>query len=67
MKDILLKQDQIILKVKAKYCRTTHKFGIQVPKTVDEAYNIDQQTGTIFWKKAIEKEISNVCVAFEVL
>ena len=26
-------------------------FGIQVTKTVDEAYIIDQQMGTTFWKK----------------
>ena len=43
------------LKGQRKNWRTTHKFGIQVPNTVDEAYKIDQQTGTTFWKKATEK------------
>ena len=57
----------MISKVKAKYWITTHKFGIQVLKTVDEAYKIYQQTGTTFWKKAIEKEMSNVYVVFDVL
>ena len=47
--------------------RITHKFGIQVPKTVDKVYKIDQQTGTTFWKKSIEKEITNVHFAFEFL
>ena len=36
VKDVLLKLDQNISKVKEKYWRTAHKFGIQVPKTVDE-------------------------------
>ena len=35
LKDVLHKQDLIVSKFKAKYCRTRHKFGIQVPKTVD--------------------------------
>ena len=37
VKDVLLKRYQIILNIKSKYCRTTQKFGIKVPKTVDEA------------------------------
>ena len=35
LKDVLRKQDQIISNVQAKHWRTTHKFGIHVPKTVD--------------------------------
>ena len=42
VKDTLRKRDRIISKVKAKYWRTTHKFGIEVPKSVDEAYAIDR-------------------------
>ena len=61
MKDVLRKWDQIISKVKSKYFRTTHKCGIQITKTVDESYQIDQQTGTNVCKKYIEKEM-----AFEV-
>ena len=67
VEDIVYKQDQIISKFKAKYWRTTNQFWVQVPKTDDEAYKIDQQTGTLFWIKAIEKEMSNVCVSFGVL
>ena len=29
--------DRIISKVEAKYWQTTHKFGIRIPKTVEEA------------------------------
>ena len=65
--ETLRKRDRIVSKIKAKYWRTSHKFGIKVPKTVDEAYNIDRQTGTTFWTEAITKEMKNVRVAFEVL
>ena len=67
VKDVLCKRYQIISKVKAKYWRTTHNFGIQVHKTIDEAYKIDQKMGTNFLKKSIEKEMAKFCVTFKVL
>ena len=36
----LKKQDRIIANVNKQYHKTTHKFGIQVPKTVLEAIQI---------------------------
>jgi len=45
----------------------THKFGIYVPRSVQEALKIDQETGTTFWKDAIEKEMSNNKLAFKFL
>ena len=65
--ETLKKRDRIISKIKAKYWRTTHKFGIEVPKTVDEAYAIDHKTNTQFWTNAIAKEMKNVRIAFEKL
>ena len=65
--DILKKRDRLISKVKAKYWRTTHKFGIEVPKTATQALMIDQRTGTTFWTDAIKKEMANVRIAFEKL
>jgi hypothetical protein len=53
--------------VKTKYWRTTHKFGIRIPKTVEEALELDRTNGNDFWAKAIEKEMSKVRVAFEKL
>ena len=43
--------------------RTTHKFGISLPKTTGEALHIDKITGTDFWRKAINKEMSKVKIA----
>lgn len=61
----LKKRDRIISKVKAKNWRTTHKFGIRVPKSVNEAYEIDRLTGTNFQTKVIEKEMQNMQIVFE--
>jgi hypothetical protein len=63
----LRQRDRMISKVKTKYWRTLHKFGIHVPKSAKEAYNIDRETGTDFWAKAILKDMKNVRVAFHKL
>ena len=41
-KDTLKHRDRIISKVKYKYWRTSHKFGIRVTKTIKEAYEINR-------------------------
>jgi len=40
------RKERLINKVKSKYWRTTHKFGIEIPKSVEQAYEIDRVTGT---------------------
>ena len=57
---VLKKTKSLISKVAARYWRTTHKFGIQLPHSVAEAYKIDKETGTLFWTKAIEKEMGKI-------
>lgn len=56
---------RIISKVKSKYWQTMHKFGICMPKTIEEAIRFNEEDGTTFWLDAIEKEMRNVWVAFE--
>jgi hypothetical protein len=63
--DVLRRRNRIISKVKRRYWSLTHKFGIRVPKTVEEALQIDEETGTTFWFDAIRKEMEKVKVAFE--
>ncbi len=59
--------DRIIAKVESQYWKQTHKLGIEVPKSLEDALEIDRLTGTNLWRKAIEKEMSNVMPAFKVL
>ena len=60
---VLRKKDRIISKVKSKYWKRTHKYGIELPHSVEEAYAI--ASGTDFWARAIAKEMKNVMVAFD--
>ena len=64
---VLKKRDRIISAISSRYHRTTQKFGIEIPKTVERALEIDKETGTTFWRDAIEKEMKTVMVAFEFL
>ena len=64
-KDVLRRRNRIISKVKSRYWKTTHKFGFKLPHSVEEALKIDEETGTDYWRNAIEKEMSKVRVAFE--
>ena len=65
VKDVIRKRDRILSKVKSRYWSRTHKYGVQLPKTVEDALWIHHKTGTNSWKMAIEKEMKNVLVAFE--
>jgi hypothetical protein len=49
VKETLRRRNRIVNKVKARYWETTHKFGIKVPKTVDEALKIDKETHQGMW------------------
>ena len=51
--------------MKSKYWKLTHKYGIRLPHSVEEALRIDEETETDSWRKAIEKEMKNVMPAFE--
>ena len=63
---VIRKKSRIISKVKSKYWRTSHKFGIRIPKTVDEALTIDRDNNNTYWYQAIQKEMKNVRVAFDI-
>mmetsp|Transcript_37601 Transcript_37601/g.53010 ORF Transcript_37601/g.53010 Transcript_37601/m.53010 type:complete len:1380 (-) Transcript_37601:246-4385(-) len=62
----LRKRDRIIASVNKRYHKRTHKFGIRVPKTVEEAIQIDLENGNTLWQDAIAKEMKNVRVAFDI-
>ena len=65
---VLRKRDRLINKVAARRIRKGRmKFGIEIPDTVEEAKALDRKNGNTFWVDAIEKEFSNVKVAFQLL
>jgi hypothetical protein len=62
---VLRKRERIIQKVKSRYWKHTHKYRVELPKSVTQALAINRNMGTSFWKDAIEKEMKNVLPAFE--
>ena len=62
----LKKRNQIISKVNSTYWLRTHKFGIRIPKSVEEAKCLDQENGDSQWWEAICNKMRNVRPAFEV-
>ncbi len=50
-----------------RYLKRTHKFGIEVPKTVAKAHDLDRKNGNTLWMDAIAKEMQEVQKAFEII
>ena len=66
----LKKRERIVSLVKkrnVRYLKRNQKFGIELPKSVEAAYKIDQRNGNTYWADAIAKEMKNVRVAFKIL
>jgi hypothetical protein len=67
---VLKKHDRIISAVarcSTRYLKRTHKFGIEIPRTVKEALELDRQNCNTFWADAIAKEMAEVQKAFNIL
>ncbi len=67
---VLKKRDAIFLLMKwhnVKYLKKTHKYGLPLPKLVNDALSIDRWFGSTLWADAIAKEMKNVRVAFDAL
>ncbi len=50
----------LVKQCSAKYLKSTHKFGIECPKTVEDALELDKCNGNTMWADAIAKEMKNV-------
>lgn len=63
----LKRRDRMIAATNTRYIKRTHKFGLELPKTVEDALAIDAASGTTYWYDMIQKEMRNNAVAFEFL
>ncbi|MEM7375799.1 MAG: hypothetical protein AAF587_44825, partial [Bacteroidota bacterium] len=61
----LKKATRIIAKIKSKYWQRTHKYGIEIPKTINDAKRIDHSNGDTLWMDAVRLEMRNCRIAFE--
>ena len=67
---VLRKREHIIALVKkrsTRFLKKTHKFGIEVPRSVAEAYALDKKNGNTLWADSIIKEMKNIRIAFKIL
>ena len=63
----LKKRLVILAALKKRVRKTTHKYGIEIPTSVEHAYEHDIKNGNNHWKEALEMEMYNIGVAFEIL
>ena len=57
----------LVKKRNAQYLKKTHNFGIEVPKSVAQAYALDKKNVNTLWECAISKEMKDVIPAFKKL
>ena len=60
----LSKQKRILSKLRSKYWKREHKYGIAIPKSVDEAYQLDEENKNTYWRSVIEQEMKKIREAF---
>jgi len=44
----------------------THKYGVQVPRTLQEAYELDNKNGSKLWENAIHKKNEECQYSFRI-
>ena len=57
----------LVNKSKAQYLMKTHKFNIEAPKSVAQAYALDKKNGNTLREDAIAKDMKDVSPAFKKL
>jgi len=63
----LRRRDRIIASVTSRCKRITHKYGIEIPRTIEEAFALDEKNGDSHWRDAVNREMGNLIVAFDIL
>jgi hypothetical protein len=58
----LMKKARIIAAVKSRIKRKTHKYGIEVPQSVEDAFRIDRENGNNMWQQALALEMNSIGV-----
>lgn len=59
----LRKKARIIAAVKSRVKRKTHKYGIEIPQSVEDAFRIDRENGNNMWQQALALEMNSIGVA----
>lgn len=63
----LKKKARIIASVKSRAKRKTHKYGIEIPRSVEDAFRLDAENGNTLWQDSLLLEINEIGVAVKIL
>ena len=61
------KRNFIIAAIKSRLKLATHKYGVEIPTSIEHAIRLDTTNVNQLWMEALDKEMQNVSVAFEIL
>ena len=61
------KTRQITAAVNSRFRKSTHKYGIWIPTSVENSEEINKRNQNTFWQDAINLETSNISIAFKIL
>ena len=67
---MLKKRDKIIASIRkwqTRYPKKSQNFGIEVPKSVNQALSLDAKNGKTLWADATSKKMENVKAAVDIL
>ena len=67
---MLKERDNIVVSIRkwqTRYLKRSYKFGIELPKTVEQILALDAKNNNTLWADEIFKELENVRVTFEIL
>ena len=53
----LKKKVHIVSAINQRVKKTTHKYGVKVPKTLRDAYRLDEENKNTVWRDAVKKEM----------
>ena len=61
------KRDIILSVIKSRICKSTHKYGIDIPTSIDHVHGLDKENGNNFWRDANATKMHSPGVEFIVL
>ena len=61
------KSDLIISTLKSRIRKTTHKYGIEIPTSIEHGNRLDKENGNNFWRDANTNKMHNFGVSFDFL
>jgi hypothetical protein len=63
----LRKKSRIIAAVRARARKKSHKYGIEVPTSVGDAFRIDRENNDTCWQDALSLEMNEIGVAIDIM